>query len=136
MFLEQSPRNLGQQVTRGDQRFSAFSISTKEAAFFRPALRVTCLQIAEDLPMLISSSVQCISNEIKLKGLQCLRKFLNSRGIICKGREMGEMVSAAAFCLISSSLLRQTGERQREVLPAGKLHWKMLKKTSDLPQKI
>ena len=50
---------------------------------------------------------------------------------------MGEMVSAAAFCLISLSLLGQTGERQREVLPAGsKLHWKMLKKTSDLPQKI
>lgn len=57
MFLEQSPRNLGQQVTKGDQRFPSSIYSPRRLLFLRPALRVTWPQIAEDLPMLISSSV-------------------------------------------------------------------------------
>ena len=132
--VSQELRTIGD---KGGSKIPKFSIFTKEAAFsqtcFESYMATNSWRLT-NVDLVIS---QRISNEIKLKGLQCLRKFLNSRGIICKGRKMGEMVNAAAFCLISSSLVGQTGEKQREVLPAGsKLHWKTLKKRSDLPQKI
>ena len=58
IFLEQSPRNLGQWVTKEGKRCPSSLYSPRRLFFLRPALRVTWPQIAKDLPMLISSSVR------------------------------------------------------------------------------